>query len=315
MPPKPKKPLPVEAASRLLPRFDLPELSLLDADLTLPARELLASNLRLKLDLPRLPDFDGGADADIDADNVRALTGIYAAAQLEEIKLFAVADIIAEQFQTGVLSLGKETSIDALHHYMRTSSERLTEVERRRLYARCFGPPLGPASEPNSNTAFLGRWHRFLIEAAGFPCDRSGDERQQAARRTFESARSLAINLALHSGQFTSSAAFELQRSIRTILQILSSSEILKAYGVLDSSSLIERVSALYLGATVNTIRGKMLAMSGAAIIDWVADRAASLAPPGRALDLCGNLELLEHVRRWLAGAAIPTEPDLPLSS
>ena len=68
---------------------------------------------------------------------------------------------------------------------------------------------------------------------------------------------------------------------------------------------LIERVSALHLGAAISTARGWGLAVSGAVIIDWLADRAASLAPPGRALDLCGNLELLEHVHRWLGCEAL----------
>ena len=312
MPLKPKKPPPVEVARGILPRLDLRDLGPLDAEVALPNREILASKLRLRLkpDVPRVPDFNDGTEAEIEAENLRALSIIYVAAELEAIKLFAVADKIAEQFIAGARPIDGSGARDELYRFFKDAPNRLPEAHRRDLYARCFGPPLGSSSDPSSNAAFLNLWHRFLGEAAGFPCDRGGDERQQAARRTFESARDLAINLSLHGDKIAPPVVVELHATIRAIVKILSHPEILKAYGVQSFSHLLERVSSVYLGAAVNTVRGRALAMSGAAILSWLAERAASLAPPGRALDICGNLELLEHVRRWLAVAGTPTEPD-----
>ena len=51
------------------------------------------------IDLPDL-DLDEGHESDIHRDNVVALSAIYYTAMLEEMKLFAVADRVIEQFQT-----------------------------------------------------------------------------------------------------------------------------------------------------------------------------------------------------------------------
>lgn len=293
-------------------RLDLGELSPRDVELTLPDRLTLASKLRgrLKLERPARPDIYGGPGADIDADNLRALSVIYAAAQLEAIKLFVVADKITEHFVSGLLSISGSPAADPVYAYLKAAGDRLTEAERRDLYARSFGPPLGPASEPNANAAFSDLWYRFVAEASGFPCDGGPDEKRAAGRRTFESARNLAKNLSPRGAGVAHFAAVELQSTIKTILKIFSYPEILQAYGVLDYTMLMERVSVLYLGGPIFTIRGRVLAWSGAAIINWLAERAASLAPPGRSLDLCGNLELLEHVRRWLACDGLDSGPN-----
>jgi hypothetical protein len=288
-------------------RFNLGDLSPLKADLTLPDRATLASQLRRRraVDIPVTPDRERGTETDIIEDNVRALAVVYAAAQLEYIKLFAVADAIAEQVAAGLVPLSQGPAGDAAEGYFKSAAERLTEAERRGLYARSFGPPLGPTSEPDANTTFSDRWCRFVTEAGGFPCESGGDERRAAARRTFESARDLAINLSPRGDAGARFAADQLQSTLQAMVTLVSRPEILKAYGARDPAVLIERVSALHLGAAISTARGWGLAVSGAAIIDWLADRAASLAPPGRALDLCGNLELLEHVRRWLGCEAL----------
>src|SRR5262249_28643687 len=45
-----------------------------------------------------LPDLDDNVQADIIKDNVVAVSAIYFAAQLEDLKLIAVAEKVAEQF-------------------------------------------------------------------------------------------------------------------------------------------------------------------------------------------------------------------------
>src|SRR5260370_32545853 len=46
-----------------------------------------------------LPNLDDNVAADIVKDNVLAISALYFAAQLEELKFFAVADKVAEQFE------------------------------------------------------------------------------------------------------------------------------------------------------------------------------------------------------------------------
>ena len=54
-----------------------------------------------------LPDLEDDALADIVKDNVLAVSALYFAGQLEELKFFAVADKVAEQFETGVVPMSR----------------------------------------------------------------------------------------------------------------------------------------------------------------------------------------------------------------
>jgi hypothetical protein len=70
---------------------------------------------RIKIDLP---DLDEGTPADIVPDNVRALAVIYSAAMIEELKLFAVADKVVEQFVLGAVPVSRGPAGDALYDYL-----------------------------------------------------------------------------------------------------------------------------------------------------------------------------------------------------
>src|SRR5712691_2478363 len=54
-----------------------------------------------------LPNLDDNVEADIVKDNVLAVSALYFAAQLEELKFFAVADKVAEQFESGQIPLSR----------------------------------------------------------------------------------------------------------------------------------------------------------------------------------------------------------------
>src|SRR6185503_18473382 len=84
-------------------------------------------------------DLEEGAQAEIIGPNVKALSGIYVAAMLEELKFFAVADKIAEQFAVGQVPVTRGAGGDQIYDYIKKAPDRMTEVERRSLYARTFG--------------------------------------------------------------------------------------------------------------------------------------------------------------------------------
>src|SRR6266568_6102462 len=86
-----------------------------------------------------LPDLEEGSQADVTADNVRALSAVYFSAMLEDLKFFAVADKVVEQFVSGMVPVSRGTAGDAMYDYFKAAPDRLTEVERRGLYARAFG--------------------------------------------------------------------------------------------------------------------------------------------------------------------------------
>ena len=86
----------------------------------------------------RVPDLEGAASSEIVPANVNALAVIYLAAVMEELKLFAVADRVVQNFASGMLPVGRGMA-SRLYRYQRTAHERMTAAERGDLYARALG--------------------------------------------------------------------------------------------------------------------------------------------------------------------------------
>jgi len=103
-----------------------------------------------------LPDLDAGTEADIIADNVRALSMIYFSAMLEELKYFAVMDKVVDQFMSGALPVKRGSAGDPLYQYHRNAQNRINEYERRGLYARSFGVAQGSEIVPVEGAELLG---------------------------------------------------------------------------------------------------------------------------------------------------------------
>lgn len=256
-----------------------------------------------------LPDLEAGTEADIIGDNVLALSAIYFAAMLEELKFFAVMDKVVEQFMTGALPIKRSVAGDPLYRYHRDAQNRINEFERRGLYARSFGVAQGSVDEPTPNREFNDLWIRFLSAVSLYGREKAA--RQSIAvsvsqEQVFKSARDLAVNLSLHGFGLAHFAAVELQTLIKGVKDALSSSDVVSAYGVRDVWQLVERVSNMYLGGSVNGVRQRTMAQSGAAIIKWLANTAPTLiGPVGRVTVDDG---LISHVERWLAVTGTPDQ-------
>src|SRR5262245_86082 len=238
-------------------------------------------------------DLDEGAQAEIIAANVRALSGIYVAAMLEELKFFATADKIAEQFTVGQVPVTRGAGGDQIYEYIRRAPDRMTEVERRSLYARTFGLAQGSVDEPMPNREFTDVWIRFL-SAVSLGSREEGITVRKAVvgQQELKSGRDLAVNLSLHGYGMAHFAAVELQKLIRSVKQMLSAPDVLASFGVKDCWQLTERISTLYLGGSVNSVRQRTMAQAGAFIINWLAENGASLSnkstaePPHKTLEL-----------------------------
>src|SRR5262249_1433643 len=76
-----------------------------------------------------LLDLEEGAQAEIIGPNVRALSQIYCSAMLDELKFFATADKIAEQFTVGQVPVTRGAGGDLIYQYIRNAPDRMTEVE------------------------------------------------------------------------------------------------------------------------------------------------------------------------------------------
>ncbi len=249
-----------------------------------------------------LPDIENDVQADILPDNVNATRALYFAAQLEELKLFAVADKVADQFQTGMIPLTRSAGGEAIYRYIREAINRFTENERRSIYARCFGFAQGSVDEPMPNREFNDLWIRFL-SAVSYLRQLQNSMQPQVVTQSqiFKNARDLAVNLSLHGYGIAHFAAVELQDLLKNILKMLSYPDVLQAYGVLDVWQLVERVSALYLGGAVNSVRQRTLASAGSTIIGWLAKKQSILRGATGNLDVGHDEELGQAVERWLA--------------
>jgi hypothetical protein len=255
-----------------------------------------------------LPDLEDNSQADIIVDNVRALSALYFAAQLEDLKFFSVADKVTEQFLSGMIPISRSQGSEAIYQYYREAPNRFTEHERRSMYARAFGFAQGAVDEPMPNREFSDLWIRFASSVSIFDRERAvtGVRKSITAPELFKNARDLAVNLSLHGYGIAHFAAVELQNTIRFLLKTLSYPDVLQAYGVIDVWQLIERVSGLYLGGAANSVRQRTMAQTGSKIILWLGDKSRQLSAPAGAIDLGTashpkETELVTFVERWLA--------------
>ena len=282
-----------------------------------------------------LPDLDEGTDTEIAIANVKAMQALYFAAMLDEMKFFAVTDKLVEQFQNGMLPLGRGNAGNALYQYWKKSVNRISEPERRNLYARGFGFPGGDAVVATPNREFADLWLRFVSAVSSYVRQVTVDDLLRSnvpfavsAEQVRKSGRDLAANLSLHGYGIAYFAATELQGQINDVIALLSDPEIKAAYGARDMWQVIEQVSIYELGGARNTVRYRTMATAGAIIIRWLAthtDRLAGtfgdavldvdqirrppLRPKGvRATDQPTDRDLVDACEQWLAVTGTPEQ-------
>jgi hypothetical protein len=230
------------------------------------------------LDLPPLTG-EFGEDEEIEPDNIRAVALVYAANQLEDMRLFGVVDRITELFYNGLLPIGFDAGGKAIDTYYWDREDRMKESERRMIYSRVLGVPGGDVSkEAVTNTQFDSLFTRFLASLAEYDRQqRISDliERRRPANLTSEyvrkAGRDLAANASLHGWGGTHFAARRLNNHIAKALDILKQPSIQKAYGVTGPFPLIERVCATEFGFTPNVVKNRTMADAGKKILDLVA--------------------------------------------
>lgn len=225
-----------------------------------------------------LPDL--GARNAIVADNIRAAQVIYSAAMLEELKLFQVVDRLTQLFQLGLLMVNRRSTGSNLYKYFKEAPLRLSESDRRSLYARTIGVP-GGSDGVVVNREFNDLWLRFISRVAALnrqsetKIDMVSAEANELALR--RSARELAQNLSLHAAGMTLYAAVDLQKQIDFATKLLSDPEVRSAYGARDMWQVVDQVATIDLGGSANSHRYRTMAITGQTIISWLAANIAKL--------------------------------------
>jgi len=219
-----------------------------------------------------LPDLENETDIEIVRENVLATGAIYFAYLLEEARVFQVVDRIAELFGQGLLPLGRGRAGEALERYWRNGN-RISESERRELYARVLGLPGGaPGVRPNRK--FPALWLRFVDSVLAYARKNkaSGLVQPPSAKNAGvrRAARDLAANASAHGGGAAGAAARRLVSQAKQLFEILNDREVQEAFGARDAWQVIERVSR-DLGGARNVARYRKQAEAARQILDWLA--------------------------------------------
>ncbi|HMR80938.1 MAG TPA: hypothetical protein PKD61_37765, partial [Polyangiaceae bacterium] len=126
--------------------------------------------------------------------NLEAAAVLYSAAALEEMQLFAVADHLADKFVKGLLPL-RGSAADNMNQWVRNSSDRLTEQERRSIYGHVLGGTQSSAASPNAEFASL--LARFLASVSDYErqAPLAKTKKRPGAEQVHQAARDLALNV------------------------------------------------------------------------------------------------------------------------
>lgn len=241
-----------------------------------------------------LPDLEAQSDVELVKENLVGMQGVHFAATLEELKVFQVVDKLIEFFLSGMLPVTRGRAGRDLYAYWKRSSTRMTEIERRNLYARAFGIAGGDANV-SPNREFADLWLRFISAVSSYRRQLTVNDLLTTAEPigvtqeyVRKSGRDLAANLSLHGYGVAYFAADDLRTQINEIIAILSSEDVKGAYGARDMWQVIDQVASLELGGARNSVRYRTMANSGAIIIRWLANNTQVLSSPGqvRILDI-----------------------------
>lgn len=249
------------------------------------------------LDLPPLVGSDGSND-EIVPDNIRAVALLYAAYNLEQLRLFNVVDRITELWLNGLLPVGLDSAGRALDAYFWSAKDRMTESARHIQYTRVLGAAGGEVSkEAAPNATFNDLLMRFLASVSEYDRQQrisnmfqAGNIRAQSlsGETVRKAGRDLAANASLHGWGYAHFAARRLNADITTALNILKLPQIQKAFGVDNLWQVIERVSSSEFGVAANVVKYRTMAEAGKTILDLVA----------------------QHARVWSSASTAPLFPD-----
>jgi len=225
-----------------------------------------------------LPDLDALGETDIVKDHVLLMGAVICGAMLDELKAFQAADIILTNAQNGSLAISSGNASKLLYDRWKRAPNRMSEAERRDIYAMTMGQPGGnPGIQ--GNTDFNDLWIRFVSSVSSYVRQQDVDRLLRAAlpsavgmQQVRKAARDLSANLSLHGYGMTFYAALDLQGEVKSLISLLSEPEILGAYGAKNMWQVVDTIATNDLGGARTSSRYRTLATCGAIITAWLAN-------------------------------------------
>ena len=258
------------------------------------------------------------SSVEIVAANLRALEPVYFAAMLEEARCFDVADRLAAMFMQGLLPLGPGRAGAMLYRHWKGDSCRLTNGQRKNVYARAFGLAKDHDNVV-ANRDFSDVWLRFVSIVGMYSAELQSlppAERTVTAEEVLLSGRDLASNLSTYGHGLVWFAAQDFKPEVKQLMELLSDPELQIAFAAKSPWEVVHNVAASELGVWPNVERGHTRAQSGIIIMRWLSNRRARLLKP-RAENILQHEDICEG--RTAASmnkkaTAYPTDADLVIA-
>ena len=258
-------------------------------------------------------ELETETDLSIVADNLNVVGAIYYSHQLEQMGVFRVVERIVELYAQGLLPLRPGRAADTLDRYARRG-ERMTAQERASFYSRALGAPGGSAVAGKPNRDFLSLWMRFMVAVSMFVRQQGVANLLQPATpanaNVRNAARALAANASAHGGGTVRHAGRVFSEEVRQLVELLSESELLQAFGARDMWQVIDQVNRNELGGARNVARYRAQAEAGSRVLQWLAAHAAQLSSAAQTEpeDPADDADLAQAVEQWLAATGVADE-------
>lgn len=278
-----------------------------------------------------VPDIDASVDADLVPDNMISVAKMYAAFELERLKLFTVVDRIDHLFRNGLLAVGNDTGGRLLNDYYWERDERFPEGARALKFARLFGvkgPSVSKDVQPNVD--FDKLMVRFLTNVAEYQRLReitsaavavgTGQASKMLIGETVrKTGRELAANLSLYGWGATHFDASRMAAHVKIALDIVGDAQVQKAFGANSQWQVIERVAQQELGVTPNVVKHATMAKSGKRVIEILASNPKALVTSEKNIEDAFGLQLFEelarHTQAWLSVNGVGGDEIMKLSA
>jgi hypothetical protein len=237
-------------------------------------------------------DLPAPAPAVTDPAQLRAIAGLYFAAELDASGLISAAESLSSLNSAGGMPFPLGSAAPDVAHFWEGRHIRATADERAALFARLFGADtgVGPADHPG-NDAF--QTDMIELAEALYKLDEAADNKEwgglaQQARLRMAAGR-VADGLTAAASGLTVFMAQDLLATLRLAFAIFRHADLRLALGARDMWGAVTGALRLARLPATQTALHASRAQAGMTILSWLADAAPHLGAPS------GPLVALDH--------------------
>jgi hypothetical protein len=261
----------------------------------------------------RLPQGVEDYDEQVASDRILAVADLYYLYQHEKVGVFRVVRKLQELFNAGAVRLSTGDGAYGLYRFDRRSILRYTQQQRLQTYRRVLGytstPPM-PSAKPNRE--FHGLFTQFINGVAEFWRDKRISDviRERAYDPSFGSIATvrragldLRNNLKWFSYGHVNVFRIEVLQLLDEAFRILGAEDVKKLFGADNAWDVVEEVMLRYFKEHVNASQRHRLAISGRALIRWLAHKY--ILNTSRAEFEALLREIADPAEEWLTSAEV----------